>query len=224
MASSAFSDFRYNILDAKRLYQVHGILSASRPGKKGLGHITRSGVVMLCAAWERYHEEILVEGVSYLSREIHDPNKLPLTVRKSLSKLVKEVKHELKPMELAGNGWRAVYVALANDKTSSLNTPKSENLKDLYKSLAGVNDISTFWSIGARPIDDFVSKRGEIAHNGRKAPYVVAGSLLGYIEMIQKAAAEHDDKFCDYLKAQSESAIQPWRKTAVTGVDKENGK
>ena len=166
MASSAFNEFRFNVHDAKRLLQAHGVLSAATPGKKGLGHITRSGVVMLCAAWERYHEAIIVEGVAYLSREIRNPNNLPLNVRKHLSSVAKKSTHELKPMELAGDGWRTLYVALATDETGSLNTPKSGKLKDLYERLAGVPDISVFWTIGAQPIDDFVTTRGDIAHNG----------------------------------------------------------
>ena len=214
MASSAFNEFRYNVHDAKRLHQAHGVLSAATPGKKGLGHITRSGVVMLCAAWERYHEAILVEGVAYLSKEILDPNNLPLSVRKHLSAIAKQSLHELKPMELAGNGWRTLYIALATDETSSLNTPKSGKLKVIYERLAGVLDIATFWTIGAKPIDDFVSTRGDIAHNGRNSPYITAGTLKYYIEMIEAAVAEHDHKFCDYLKAASGSTYQPWRKTA----------
>lgn len=214
MASSAFNEFRFNVLDARRLHQAHGIVSAGTPGKKGLGHLTRSGVVMLCAAWERYNESVIVEAASYLAREIRDPINLPLPVRKHLSSFAKQHKHELKPMELAGDGWRTVYVAQATDETSALNTPKSGKLKELYERLTGLSDVSSFWTIGAKPVDDFVTTRGDIAHNGRNSPYIAAGTLLNYIEMIEKIAAEHDNKFCDHLKAISCSTYQPWRRTA----------
>ncbi|MGV0998856.1 MAG: HEPN domain-containing protein [Fluviibacter sp.] len=214
MASSAFNEFRYNVLDAKRLHQAHGIVSLGTPGKKGLGHLTRSGVVMLCAAWERYNESVIVEAVSYLAKEIRDPNNLPLAVRKHLSAIAKQHLHELKPMELAGDGWRKLYVAQAIDETSSLNTPKSGKLKDLYERLTGLTDVSAFWTIGAKPVDDFVSARGDIAHNGRKAPYITTGTLQYYIQIIEQVASEHDNKFCDHLKAASGSTYQPWRRTA----------
>lgn len=214
MPSSAFNDFRYNVLDAKRLYQAHGVLSTATPGKKGLGHITRSGVVMLCAAWERYHEAILVEGVTYLSKEVRDPNNLPLSIRKHLSAIAKKSAHELKPMELAGDGWRSLLVTQAIDETSSLNTPKSGNLKTLYERLVGVPDVASFWTVGATPIDAFVSTRGDIAHNGRRSPYIAAGTLNFYINMVGAAASDHDHMFCDYLKAATGSTHQPWRKTA----------
>lgn len=214
MASSAFNEFQYNLLDAKRLHQAHGIVSAGTPGKKGLGHLTRSGVVMLCAAWERYNESVIVEAVGYLAKVIRDPNNLPLPVRKHLSAIARQHVHELKPMELAGDGWRTLYVAQATDETSSLNTPKSGKLKVLYERLTGLPDVSEFWTIGAKPVDDFVSVRGDIAHNGRNAPYIAAGTLQSYIDMTEAVTAEHDNKFCDYLKAASGSTYQPWRRTA----------
>lgn len=214
MASSAFNEFRFNVLDARRLHQAHGVLSNGKPGKKGLGHITRSGVVMLCAAWERYHESALLEGAKYFSKQMRDPATLPLPVKKHLSSYVRKANHDLKPMDLAGDGWRTLYVAVVADETQTLNTPKSEKLKSLYERLLGVPDASTYWSTGGKPIDDFVSARGDIAHNGRKAPYIAAGSLIHYIEMIESVASEHDNQLCDYLKGASGSGYQPWKRTA----------
>jgi hypothetical protein len=215
MASSSFSEFKYNILDAKRLHQAHGVLSEATPGKKGLGHITRSGVVMLCAAWERYHEAIIVEGVKYLSEKILDPGSLPVKVKEYLSRIAKESKHQLKPMELAGEGWRAFYICQVIDETKSLNTPKSANLQSLYSKCLGEVDVMSYWGIDYKRIDDFVKTRGEIAHNGRNSPYISASSLNQYISMIEQVASEHDNAFCDYLKTACSSTLQPWRKTAV---------
>lgn len=213
MASSAFQEFRYNLLDAKRLLKAHGVLSAGTPGKKGLGHITRSGVVMLCAAWECYHESVIVESVSHLTRVVNDPNTLPLSIRKHLSSVAKQAKHELKPMELAGDGWRTLYVAVATDEMDLLNTPKSENLKTLYDRLIGVPDVSAFWSLGAAAINNLITVRGGIAHNGRGAPYIGAGTLRNYIDMVQSTTSEHDNKLCDYLKVAG-GGSRPWHRTA----------
>ena len=214
MASAAFNEFRYNVLDAWRLHQAHSVLSNNERGKKGLGHITRSGVVMLCAAWEHYQESVLVESASFLASRVYDPQNLPLPVRKHLSAFVKKALHELKPMELAGDGWRTLFIAIACDETSALNTPKSEKLKNMYEHLVGVPDVTSFWSIGAKPIDDFVSVRGDIAHRGRKADYITAGTLKYYIELITKVVGEHDNALCDYLKTTSGATFQPWRRTA----------
>jgi len=60
MPSSAYQAFKKNRVDVVRLIDSHGKLHAGTRGKKGLGHITRSGVVMLCASWELYVESLLV--------------------------------------------------------------------------------------------------------------------------------------------------------------------
>lgn len=214
MASAAFKEFEFNVMDAKRLLQAHGVLAQGNPGKKGLGHITRSGVVMLCAAWERYQEAVLVEGVKYLASEIPDPNILPVKVRQHLSQHVRDAKNVLTPMRLAGGGWQTLYVELAEAATEALNTPKSENLKALYSRLVGVADVSTYWTGGATAIDSFVTTRGDIAHNGRTSPYIKASILKLHIDTIERAVRDHDHAFCDALKANAGSTRQPWRKTA----------
>jgi hypothetical protein len=214
LASTSFNEFRYNIMDARRLHQAHGILSRGTAGKKGLGHITRSGVVMLCAAWEQYQEAVLIEGASFLSQEVSDPNELPTPIKKHLSDFVKVANHELKPMELAGEGWRALYLAVARAETNALNTPKSGNLKKLYKRLLGLEDVTSYWDIGAASIDAFVGVRGDISHRGRNADYIAASVLADYIEMISKAASQNDNALCDYLKSTADTTHQPWRRTA----------
>ena len=88
-AFTAFNESQYNVLDARRRHHTHGIVSAGKPGKQGLGHLTRCGVVMLRAALERHHESVNVEAAGYLAKEIRDPNNLPLSVRKHLSSIAK---------------------------------------------------------------------------------------------------------------------------------------
>ena len=90
-------------------------------------------------------------------------------------------------MELAGEGWRTPYVAVATDEVDALNTPKSEKLKVLYDRLGGVPDVSSFWLLDTPAIDELITVRGGIAHNGRGAPYIGAGTLQRHIELIEKA-------------------------------------
>lgn len=214
MASSAFADYEFNVMDARRLLQAHALMVEGKPGKKGFGHITRSGVVMLCAAWESYQEAVIVEGVKYVAGELGSPKSLPKSVKKYISAHVKADKNELRPLDLAGDGWRDIYLGLAKSSTENLNTPKSDRLVELFDRLLGIADIAALWTVGSQAIDDFVSVRGEIAHNGRNAPYTKASTLKMYIDMIDRAVREQDNKLCDLLKATAAGAKQPWRKTA----------
>lgn len=169
---------------------------------------------MLCAAWEQYHESLLLEGVEFLSRNTVDPKNLPKTIQQYLSTAVKIHKHQLRPMDLAGEGWRTVFKDVARENTNALNTPKSENLKVLYKRLLGIPDVTSLWGGESQNIDLFISVRGEISHRGRHANYIQAWELSNYITLIYSTAARHDNLLCEELKNIGHTAYQPWNKTA----------
>ena len=49
------------LTDVGRIISSHAQLNHDGHGKWGLGHISHSGVLMLCAAWELYIEEVMLE-------------------------------------------------------------------------------------------------------------------------------------------------------------------
>ncbi|MDF3934282.1 HEPN domain-containing protein [Pseudomonas citronellolis] len=214
MPSNAFTAFRHNSIDVKRLIESHGKLHAGNPGKKGLGHITRSGVVMLCASWELYAESLLVEAVDFLVNKCQSPAELPLDVQKELARHVRESKHELKALALANDGWRGVLVAHARLWCDGLNTPKAGPLNEMYQKLLGVERLSDYWSCGAVKINDFVGVRGDIAHRGRYADYIKLPELRDYLVLIDQVAVETDNAISGYVKSASPAKKKPWNITA----------
>ncbi|ENM5791934.1 hypothetical protein V4V45_003850 [Vibrio mimicus] len=211
MPSQAFRKFRRNLKDVERLIKAHDELSPNHRGKRALGHINRSGVIMLCAAWEVYCEEVLVECVKYISVNLDAPGELPIPVQKHLSKLVREAKTETKPMELAGEGWRALYVSYTQQESKSVNSPKTTILEPLYKRFIGLNKLSDYWTAGSQYITDFVAVRGDIAHNGRSAEYVKISRLIEYKDVILATAKEMDNQLCTYaFSLLPNHPIQPW--------------
>jgi len=215
MPSSALSKFETNILvDVHRLIESHGQLNHQGAGRRGLGHITRSGVLMLCAAWELYLEELLIESARIIVARAASPADLPKKVQKEIAKAVRESKHELKPLDLAGEGWRDVYINHATARVQGLNTPKSANVDTLFLRLVGVPVLSQSWSHGAGTIDDFVSARGDIAHRGRDAQYVIIGSLIAYKDQIVRTVIDSDNALADFLRDNTQGRA-PWQRRAV---------
>tara|TARA_B100000446_G_C10504288_1_gene324365 strand:+ start:86 stop:733 length:648 start_codon:yes stop_codon:yes gene_type:complete len=212
MPSSAYKHFRKNVIDVHRLIEAHSELTPNHPGKRGLGHITRSGIVMLCACWEQYVEAVLIESARKLALAYETPDQLPLSIKKHLSKRVKSDKHELKPLELSGYGWRSVYDAFCCTDVGNLNTPKTENLKELYGDYLGINNISNHWKVSGVYIDDFVSLRGDIAHQGRSARYVSISELEAYEKEIYLNCLHMDNSLCNYIHGIIGGTVQPWRK------------
>lgn len=212
MPSAALQKFECNLLvDVDRIIESHSTLNHDAPGRRGLGHLTRSGVLMLCAAWELYLEELARESALILAQRAANPGSLPTSVKKEIAKVVRDSKHELKPLELAGDGWRIVYSNHVGQTTSGLNTPKSTNVDALFKRLCGVEEMSAKWSVGAAAIDAFVTARGEIAHRGRDATYVRIGLLREYREQVIRTVVDTDNAMADFIRANSAGG-SPWRR------------
>lgn len=216
MPSKSFNKFENNLLvDVQRIIDSHGQLNHNGGGRRGLGHLTRSGILMLCAAWELYMEEVLVEGVKYTIGKIDEPGSLPLPVQKELSRYVKESSHELKPLELAGEGWKTLYLNNTNEKIQSLNSPKSGVLDPMYKKFLGVDTISDCWSLGSAHINQFVSIRGRIAHKGRDARYITINQLKIYKDEIKQTALDVDNSLTEHLCAITPGIVRPWNRRLV---------
>lgn len=213
MPSSAFRKFERNMLvDVDRIIETHGNLNHDGRGRRGLGHITRGGVLMLCAAWELYVEEVILEGIQFVIANVDLPNALPKDVQKELARAVKESKHDLKPLELAGEGWKSLYRNHAHETLAGLNTPKSGNLDPLFKRFLGVPSISGNWTVGAQTINDFVGVRGDIAHRGRDARYVTINRLAEYKRVISSAAIDTDNFLSEFLRDSTPGMARPWNR------------
>ena len=201
MPSAAFGTFNYNMEDVYRLVQAYEALKPTGQGKRGLGHLTRSSIVTLCACWEQYIEDVIIEGVGYLKDQANSPDDLPLTVRKVISKRVRDAKHELKPLELAGQGWRDIYVAFAKDEVRTLHSPKTEKIQNLISQYLGYDHhVKEVWTCSKKEVDNFVKMRNEISHKGRSAgKYIRYWEVYSAIDLISETVIETDNALSDYL-------------------------
>ena len=221
MPSTAYLNFLHIRVDVLKLIENHSLHTQKKPGRKNLGYLTRSAVVMLCAAWERYNEDLLLESVKYLSQYTPDINHLNKQIKKTLSSKVKNDKNEIKPIELAGIGWKDVWYNYAKLETELLHTPKSNKLKLLFSTYLGITDYTKLWKTNnPSEIDDFVSDRGEIAHNGNKAKYITMTKLRKYQDLIIANVIEIDSKMALNLKNMSGQVNLPWTQDYFTELEK----
>lgn len=163
-----------NRADVDRLMELHRDISGSAPGRKyGVAVLNKSAVVLLCAAWEAYCEDIVSEVVQHYVDHAPDANALPQALRKQIAAEIHTDK--MKMWTLADNGWRTVLgsrlAELKIERDRKLNTPKTSQIKALFADHAGYADITTQWYWPKRTVesscaalDDFVALRGAIAH------------------------------------------------------------
>ncbi|MBL0387910.1 hypothetical protein JJB07_14815 [Tumebacillus sp. ITR2] len=199
MPSQSFQFFRdKNIQDVQRILDTHSAMSGR--GRNALDHLTRSAILILAGSWEIYLEDVISESAAFLVNHLHSPRLLPTEVQKKLSSYVKSGKDShLKPLELAGNGWRDVYLEMVEKEVSAVNTPKSHVINPLFEGLLGANELLNAWG-DPKAIDDFVSYRGEIAHRVRSEDYVKVTEVRGYLDLIFEAARLTDNYLSDFTK------------------------
>jgi hypothetical protein len=210
MPSAAFKAFEYNLVDPQRMI---GTFKSIKKQGAGQGHLTRGGIMLLCAAWELYVEMVIRECAAVYTAELALPTELPLAVQQEISRAVKSDKHDLRPLDLAGTGWKSFYSSHVERRADNLNTPKSNKLAPLFQELVGVSDITTAWSAGPTDLDAFVSVRGDIAHKGRHADYMKIGDVESYNSQIRLYAVETDNFLSDHLKSTTPTGYKPWNKT-----------
>ncbi|WP_284264015.1 HEPN domain-containing protein [Roseicyclus amphidinii] len=199
--------------DVKAMLEAHSQLNPTGQGRRKLGHITKGGVMLLCAAWELYLEEVLLECAGHLIRCAHSPDDLPKASQKRIAGIVRDDINELGPLKLGGEGWKIVFLDGLRLKLERFNTPKSGAIDELFQSWIGKKDLSACWQHGAAIINEFVSTRGEIAHRGADATYVTRVKLDQFRIRISDTVKETDDCLAEYLKHETCVAKFPWRRT-----------
>ena len=213
MPSSAFQNLESNLMvDVDRIIGSHRQLNHDGRGRRGLGHITRGGMLMLCAAWEVYLENLLIESVGHLAQHLDDPKDLPKAVQKELARSVKNSKHELKPLELAGDGWCSLYRNHASEVLEAFNTPKSSNVDATFRKFLGIKELSSNWTVGPTAINDFVADRGAIAHGDRDTRYVTIVQLTAHKATIVTTSLETDNYVANFLRDATPTHTMPWRR------------
>jgi hypothetical protein len=166
-----------NLEDIGELLAFHSVIGGSRPGRRKLDVLNKSGVVLLCAFWEAFCEDLADEALGYLVRRASGPDALPEPLKKIISTELKAAKHELAPWKLAGEGWRKLMTEraaeLRAERNRSLNTPKADEIRGLFARTLGITDVTTGWhwkrmtvAQAKSRLDQLVTLRGDIAHRG----------------------------------------------------------
>lgn len=211
MPSSALQQFYWNLQDVTRLEEAHQELNPDGQGRRALGHITRSALVMLCAAWELYIEDLIQESARIICENSDSPDNLPVEIKKKIVQAIKSEKDELSILKLSGDGWKNIYLDSARKESEKLNTPKSEQVGILCKNFIGIENISASWTIGPDGINEIITKRGEVAHRGRDAEYITMASLQRFKNRVCYTAIENDNCISMHLKQVLALEKKPWR-------------
>lgn len=212
MPSDAYAEYQKNLTDVHRLVLLHGALKGTGRGRRGLGHLSRGGLLLLCAAWERYIETVAVEAVTYLARRLPSHTSLPPVPRQKLTDYVNSAKNAWTPAQLAAPTWSQIYIELVTNKTEALNTPKHRNLQPLFDQCLAVPDIANFWPMGSAEVDAFVKMRGDVAHRGGQSDYVRIAQLAELELSVTEWVQQTDNALSDHVRQLVTPHRRPWNR------------
>lgn len=201
--------------DVTRLIEFHEKETGSAPGRRRpeIQVVSRSAVVLICAYWEAFCEDLAAEALHHLADNASDGISLPKELKKTFKSVLlnaKEQQDELAIWRLAGDGWRTVLREradlLVNDDDRSLNTPKTEQVKTFFQVNVGISNITTNWkwhkNNPARTtglLDEFVTLRGAIAHRGSPSGGVLKGHATRGMDLVLRLAAASAKAVSDHL-------------------------
>lgn len=206
MPSASRKSFEKHLLKDVEQLRVRHRDAHPGPGRPS-SDLTRSGVFLLCAAWELYAEEVILEACAHVTAAAESPEKLPVSVKAALAKAAKSDSHDFGVLQLAGEGWRDYLRVLAQADVAALNTPRAHNLIPLFERYVGV-DTKAFFELRKDRISEFVSKRGDIAHKGAKAGHVSINDLDADYAYICELVKDLDNFLIEPIKQISGS--RPW--------------
>ena len=196
MASKAEEAFDESAKDIERLLEIHKSLGGDKKGRRyRLEVLNKSAIVLITAIWEAFCEDLAAEALDSLVQHAPDASSLPKDLKKLIAAELKAHDNELAVWDVADGGWRQVLQArlkaLQAQRNRRLNTPKTENIDQLFETAIGLKRVSSSWKWHKMTIpksraklDKFVTLRGEIAHRGQAGASCTKVQVKSYLSHI----------------------------------------
>lgn len=212
MSSKARKAFDENVQDIEKLLELHAAEGGDQRGRRyGLEVLNKSAIVLITSFWESYCEDLAEEALEIIVQYAPDADALPKEIKKLIAKDLKEDKNELAIWNISDGKWRIVlrdnFVSLKTERNKTFATPKSSNVNSLFESAVGLSNMASNWrwagmkaTQAALKLNEFVSKRGDIAHRGSSTTTVKKSEVVDYLNHVTKLAAKTGDAVKKHVK------------------------
>lgn len=168
--------------------------------------------MLITSFWESYCEDLAEEALEIIVQHAPNADALPKEIKKVVAKTLKEDKNELAIWDISDDKWRSVlrrnFAALTEERNKTFATPKSFNVNSLFESAIGLSTMSSNWKWkgmstvqAISKLNDFVSKRGDIAHRGSSTSTVKKSEVLDYLNHVKQLAGNTGGAVKKHVKA-----------------------
>ena len=119
--------------DVYRLLRIHTDIGGTAQGRRyEIEVLNKSAVIFVAASWEAFVEDVPTQAIDHILTKAAEPSSIPLSIRKSVAKILEDDKNELKVWDIADDGWKAVVRSyrdnVIKDNILGFNTPKPYNV------------------------------------------------------------------------------------------------
>ena len=213
MSSKARKLFDENAQDIERLLELHEEKGGTSQGRRrGLEVLNKSAIILITSFWEAYCEDIAAEGLENIVKHGTSPDSLPKVIKKIIAKEIKEDPNELSVWSLCGDGWKQILSTrldrLREQRNKKLNTPKAQNIDDLFLQSLGISFLSNSWKWATKmtakrareKLDRYATLRSEIAHRGKSGKTVKKAQVEDYFDFIKQLVSQTDGAVNFHIK------------------------
>jgi hypothetical protein len=202
LASKARAAFDKNADDIDRLLEIHGDLGGNARGRRyRLEVLNKSAIVLITSFWEAYCEDLAAEALDHVVKHAKAADVLSKEIKQLVAKELEGDQNQLAVWELAGDGWRDVLrgrlARLQETRNRRLNTPRTENIDQLFLTALGIPKVSSSWrwhrmnvTQAREKLDRYVVLRGEIAHRGAPAAGCTKSQVEDYFSFIKRVVSK----------------------------------
>lgn len=178
--------------------EIHESIGGSAPGRRyRVEVLNKSAIVLITAFWEAYCEDLAAEALEHVIKHAPDSDALSKEMKQIVAKELESDKDQLAIWQLAGEGWRDILRVrlerLQEARNRKLNTPKSENIDQLFLSALGIAKASSVWywpgmsaDQAREKLNKYVELRGEIAHRGAPASACSKSQVEDYFDFVKR--------------------------------------
>jgi hypothetical protein len=178
--------------------EIHKDIGGDDRGRRyGLEVLNKSAVILVTAFWEAYCEDLAAEALEHIVNHVPDASHLPKELKKRIARELKNDANDIAIWDLADAGWKAKIksrlTALTEERNRKLNTPKTENIDDLFLDAIGLPKVSDAWKwdrtkveAARNKLNKYVSLRGAIAHRGQAASSCTKAQVDDYFAHVKQ--------------------------------------
>ena len=216
--------FLSNIAEVRRLLEIHEKVTGKGPGKRrNVQVLNKSAIILLVACWEAYVEDLCEVAFDFMLKHAPSHDVFPDSVLERVAS-----KHQgPKAWELAGDGWKAALQghrkAIRARTTERLNTPATDQVKQLFLKTIGLDDLDSAWHWqgkmvqgSADTLNALVRLRGSIAHRVQASEPVWKKTVLAHIKFIRYLAVRSTNHVRQYVHKRT--GKYPWSGVALGKV------